>query len=99
MIPASGIVRMARQVYTPALLLEMSLNMSWPVLLFITGSLPPEGTGLPPNSQVMVGGVKTLTTVVAVQVRVMASLQRSPLRDVIAVDTTGTGRADGSSEI
>ena len=99
MIPASGIVRLALQVYIPTLILEMSLNTSWPVLLFIIGSLPLEGTGLPLNSQVMVGMAKTLTTVVAVQVRVMASLQISPLRDVIAVDTTGAGRAKGSSDI
>ena len=47
----------------------------------------------------MVGVAKTLTTVVAVQVKALASLQISPLRDVIAVDITGTGRAEKCGEI
>ena len=69
------------------------------MLLSATGSLPLDETGIPPNSQVMVGVAKTLSTVVAVQVKALASLQISPLRNVIAVVTTGTGRAEKCGKI
>ena len=92
-MPASGMDKLTRHMYSPSLLPEMSVNTSSPVLLFMLG-LPSDGTGLPPKSQVMVGLVKTLATVVALQVSVMASPQTSPLREVIAVDTTGRGRAE-----
>ena len=97
-MPASGMDRLTRQMYSPTLLPEMSVNVSSPVLLFILG-LPSDGTGLPPKSQVMVGVAKTLATIVALQVSDMASPQTSPLLDIIAVDTTGRGRAEGYSGI
>ena len=86
-------VTLALQVYTPLFSLVMSLNISWPVSEFIMG-LPLAGTGSPSESnQVMVGVAKRLSTVVAVHVIVMASLQPSPsvVRDVTAVDSTGAG--------
>ena len=40
----------------------------------------------------MHGGVNRLSTVVAVHVKVVASLQRSAERAVMAMDSTGNGR-------
>ena len=83
----------ARQVYSPLFLFTMSLKMSWPEIEFIRG-LPLSETALPLYLHSMRGGVNRLSTVVAVQVKVVVSLQRSPTEECpdIAIDGTGAGR-------
>ena len=69
----------------------MLLKISWPVVESICG-LPLSGTTFPLYLHSMRGGVNRLSTVVAVQLKVIASLQRSATRDAIAIDSTGAGR-------
>ena len=88
---ASGIVTLAWQVYKPLFSLRISEKISSPDVEFIRG-LPLIGTMFPPYFHSILGGVKRLGTVEAVQVKVIASLQRSATRAVIAMDGTGRGR-------
>ena len=90
-MPDSAILMIARQVYSPLFSFTMSLKISWPEVEFICG-LPLSGTAFPSYLHSMRGGVNRLSTVVALQVNVVASLQRSAERAVMAMDGTGTGR-------
>lgn len=92
-MPDSGMAMIARQAYSPLFSFMMSLKISWPEVEFIRG-LPLSETAFPSYLHSMCGGVNRLSTVVAVQVKVVASLQRSPTEECpdIAIDGTGAGR-------